>query len=478
MSGTRVKTTDRFSLMNKLRKLSEPEVQGVVTDKMRGSTVGMGQTVSQSASSFVPATDGPQYQSKLSSFIANSLEVTTQATLAADRRSVRVSMTPVFNTVTDAKPVVSYPGIPGSREPRAPARAAQPTAKRTNPTNKNGSVLIRGIRAFRGPFRSPLAARSPARAACCAVLPARPFHFIANSRGAGKKTQDAVPFDPSGGQNGMCSVDAHSAGRRRAERSMAMFHTLRKPNSVPWSAMAVLTATMFGATAGLEWAAEPAPPLSEKQLTYRDIQLTVHARKALAEDKLVGPDNLGVRVQNNVAVLWGPISSEPLKKRAVEIVKKVKGVFEVRDADVYIAAPPPEIATAALPPPSLKADAPTRSESASPDPVSGKILSLTSRAPIEAPMVALRAPLPLHGSAPIQTVSEAPRVEGLEAAVQHFRQSDERFRSIHCRLAGNVIVLQPGGGRPEDVMAFARAISHVPGLARIEIQNGDGAPPR
>jgi tetratricopeptide (TPR) repeat protein len=111
-----VKTTDRCSLMNKLRKMSEPEVQGV-TVGIHGSTVGMGETMPTSAPASMTPMGGEQYQSKLSSFIANSLEVTTQATMAADRRSMRVSMTPVFNTATDAKPVVSYTGIPGSREP-------------------------------------------------------------------------------------------------------------------------------------------------------------------------------------------------------------------------------------------------------------------------------------------------------------------------------------------------------------------------
>jgi hypothetical protein len=256
-----------------------------------------------------------------------------------------------------------------------------------------------------------------------------------------------------------------------------MFHILRKPNGVPWKAIA-LTAAVFGATAGLEWAAEPAAPGAEKQLSYRDIQLTVHARKALADDAAVGPGNLGVRVQNNVAVLWGPISSEELKKRAVEIVKKVKGVFEVRDADVYIAAPPPEVETAALPPPT--AEAPTHTESASPDSVSGAILSLTSRSPAEtapAPVVVLRPPLALGESAPTRTVSQAPPAEGVVTAVEQVRLSNERFRSISYRLNGDVVVLRPGG-QAEDVMAFARAVSRLPGLTRVVILSGDGDPAR
>ena len=77
----------------------------------RKSEPGMG------APSSVMETGGEHYQSKLSSFIANSLEVTTQTVMAADRRSMRVSMTPVFNTASDARPIVSNPVIPGGARP-------------------------------------------------------------------------------------------------------------------------------------------------------------------------------------------------------------------------------------------------------------------------------------------------------------------------------------------------------------------------
>jgi hypothetical protein len=256
-----------------------------------------------------------------------------------------------------------------------------------------------------------------------------------------------------------------------------MFNRIRKPMSVPWGVTAALTIMAIGATCGLQWGAEPAPPLSEKALTYRDIQLTVHARKALAEDAAVGPENLGVRVQNNKAVLWGPVPSEELKKRAAEIVKKVKGIYEVRDADVYIAAPAPVVETATLPPSTPTADVLTRTESASPDPVSGTILSLTSRVPAEtapAPVVVLQAPLALGASLPTRTVSQAPPAEGVVAAVERVRQNNERFRPINYRLDGDVVILQPGGGQAEDMMAFARAVSRLPGLRRIVIQSADG----
>jgi hypothetical protein len=56
------------------------------------------------------------YQTKVAAFVANSVDVTAQAVLSADRRSMRVSLTPVFNTAsTAAAPVVTNPLIPGGR---------------------------------------------------------------------------------------------------------------------------------------------------------------------------------------------------------------------------------------------------------------------------------------------------------------------------------------------------------------------------
>ncbi len=254
---------------------------------------------------------------------------------------------------------------------------------------------------------------------------------------------------------------------------MVMVNVVRNPKVVRWGALAVLTASVFGASAGLQQAAETAPPLPEKKLTFRDIQLSVHARKALADDPDLGPLNLGVRVQDNTAVLWGPAPSEALKRRAVEVVKKVKGVFSVKDADVYIAAPTDAVETADATP-LRPLEAPTHTEAASPpEPVA----ALTARPAAEAlpPEVVLQAPLPPEGAGPARTVSAAPP-DGLAAAVEQTRRAEERFRQIDCRLAGDVVILRPGAERGEDVMAFARAISRLPGLSRIVIESDGDAP--
>ena len=259
---------------------------------------------------------------------------------------------------------------------------------------------------------------------------------------------------------------------------MDMFYTLWKPTDALLAAMTVLTAVVLAASAGLQRAAvAAAPPPPDKMLTARDIQLSVHARKALADDIELGPANLGVRVQDNVAVLWGPVPSEALKRRAVEVVKKVKGVFEVKDADVYVVAASdvveaPPLAISGPP------EKPTHTEAASPpEPVSEPAGALTARPIVEPPpAIVLGPPLPLGEETPAQTVSSALPVEGLAAAVEQARQAEERYRPIECRVEGGVVVLRPGTGRGEDLMAFARAIAHLPGLTRIVIENAAAAP--
>ncbi len=258
-----------------------------------------------------------------------------------------------------------------------------------------------------------------------------------------------------------------------------MLHVAGKSKRGPWVA-AALTAALFGATAGPPRAAEPtAPPLPEKKLTFRDIQLTVHARQALADDPVLGPANLGVRVQENVAVLWGPAPTEEARRRAVELVKKVKGVFEVRDADVYVAAPPPPVPVPIRtpPPPPPPTEGPTRTESDSPDLAAGALGALTGRPAVEAPSVVLGAPRSVGDKAPAQTVSAAPP-EDLAALLLRAHLAEARFQAVDYRLEGDAVVLRMGAGRPEDMMAFARAIKHLPGLSRIEVLADDAAAPR
>jgi hypothetical protein len=104
-------------VMNQLRSLADPEVTEVERG-MRGDTASTGRPALRPSRLSRPAShekDTTLYQNRVSSFVANSLEVTAQAVLAADRQSVRVSLTPVYNPAAPAGPArVVSPVFPGS----------------------------------------------------------------------------------------------------------------------------------------------------------------------------------------------------------------------------------------------------------------------------------------------------------------------------------------------------------------------------
>ncbi len=102
---------------NKLRTLASPEVTGLGTFGIRGGTTGgvasAPPAVKKVANEPV-GSDRTIVQQRVRPFVKNSLEVTAQAVLASDRRSVRISYTPVFATAGRGRAVVSNPGIPGN----------------------------------------------------------------------------------------------------------------------------------------------------------------------------------------------------------------------------------------------------------------------------------------------------------------------------------------------------------------------------
>src|SRR5262249_12700700 len=66
----------------------------------------------------------------------------------------------------------------------------------------------------------------------------------------------------------------------------------------------------------------PAPSL-------RDMGLAVHVRGALMEDAELASYNVGVKVRDGVAVLWGPLPSAELQRRALKRAEEVRGVLSV-----------------------------------------------------------------------------------------------------------------------------------------------------
>ena len=81
-----------------------------------------------------------------------------------------------------------------------------------------------------------------------------------------------------------------------------------------------------------------APPTANAKDGYRDLQLTVHVRRALHEEEALASVNVGVRVRDGVAILWGPVPSAEAIAKAVARAERVQGIFSVRN-ELYVAAP-------------------------------------------------------------------------------------------------------------------------------------------
>ncbi|HEY7424722.1 MAG TPA: hypothetical protein VH682_10880, partial [Gemmataceae bacterium] len=108
-------------VLHQLRVLADPDVTGV-SHGFHGTVTSTGQPVLPSrmkaAKKADPTPDDRTlYQTRVKPFVQSAMDVTAQAVLSSDRRYVRLSMTPVFNTMTGVQtlPIVVNPTIPGVR---------------------------------------------------------------------------------------------------------------------------------------------------------------------------------------------------------------------------------------------------------------------------------------------------------------------------------------------------------------------------
>ncbi|HXG09183.1 MAG TPA: VWA domain-containing protein [Gemmataceae bacterium] len=105
------------SLMAQLRDLASP-VEFGTEPGIRGCVGGAGLTMTREPARPLerPRGEEVKYETKVAQFAVNTgANVTAQAAISADRRYVRLSMTPVFNTVTGVRttPVINTSVLPG-----------------------------------------------------------------------------------------------------------------------------------------------------------------------------------------------------------------------------------------------------------------------------------------------------------------------------------------------------------------------------
>ncbi len=112
-----VKEPSGGDIRNKLRALADPEYATVNTG-MVGGMASLGVPVEPRPSDRLPSrmpTEAVAYQT-MSAALPNSLDLAAQATVSADRKYVRLTLSPVFQTSArnDSGPLVTNPLIPGA----------------------------------------------------------------------------------------------------------------------------------------------------------------------------------------------------------------------------------------------------------------------------------------------------------------------------------------------------------------------------
>jgi osmotically-inducible protein OsmY len=229
--------------------------------------------------------------------------------------------------------------------------------------------------------------------------------------------------------------------------------------------------------------AADAPGDDTSRNAYRDLQLMVHARKALREQETLAALNVGVRVHDGIATLFGPVPSADVIPKALKSVDSIQGILGVR-SELYVAVREKEPDALVIPQP---APEPTVRQSASPDPIYGLLGELTARggknpaaARVASPGAApagteasrpegVVRPDIAPGKPPLATQAPATAVplEDLKAALERTQLRDARFRTLRFEVRGALVIISGAADRDEDIMAFARTISRLPGVERV-----------
>jgi hypothetical protein len=225
--------------------------------------------------------------------------------------------------------------------------------------------------------------------------------------------------------------------------------------------LAVLAALLLLSPAVRSAEADPPPAAHD---SARDLEIQVRARHLLLTDNELAPFNLGVTVRNGVAVVSGPVSSPELKAKALKKIENVRGIFKV-ESDMYVARD----AGQWLSPPGIQRlpDAPQQTSSAMPDLRTGKMPLFPDPPDVKKVRDPLPAPKLVSLLPPVAVPDEA---GDLTTVIEGIRKGDERYRLIQYNVKGSAIYLH-GSAKPENVMAFARALSNVPGVDHIIVQN-------
>jgi len=187
-------------------------------------------------------------------------------------------------------------------------------------------------------------------------------------------------------------------------------------------------------------------------VSANDGAITLRAKKALWDNPTLLKLNLGVRVQNGMATLHGPIPHAALAEQAISTVRGVAGVRDVV-SELYVVNPDSPLAQA------MK------------DPV-------TARRPTVTPDTMTRPPIdPVGtgesdraGTTPQTTVpplAAPPTIAPLIEQIAQLRGRDRRFAEIRIEIRSGQVTLRGTVSRSQDAWDFVRLVRGLPAVAGV-----------
>ncbi len=255
--------------------------------------------------------------------------------------------------------------------------------------------------------------------------------------------------------------------------------------------------------------------------TLYDLELTLRARKALQHDEQLAALGLGVGVRARVATVWGTVPSEAVAWRVESCLRQVAGIqsvhnlAQVKASGTEAVLPPlkqrapfaePEVAQpqrsegalvhrpsesgamlgqgllwtatapgypsdAARPPPRVSLPSPSR-QTPSGGPWRASVAD--PRRDAADPGRREGTPLRIPAGAPVSAEPVAASLsdsQTLTAGVERLRDQDRRYSGLRPSVQDGIVTVRGSAAQWADAYALARAISLLPGVRRVRIED-------
>jgi hypothetical protein len=244
------------------------------------------------------------------------------------------------------------------------------------------------------------------------------------------------------------------------------------------------------------------PPLPDA-----DSRLTALARGTLLEDRALAPYNVGVQVHDRVATLWGPLPSEALARRAMQLLRSLPELTAVRsELRVEPDTEPARRMRAPSQPPRASGSGLNRVGLRRPGTLVGGAVPLpparvlsqrvaprrqttpNRREPVAPPrkkkvfvLPAIEVGMGPEAPSPAPARRTAiprkqPASSELERSLAELRSRDARFRTVAVAVDGGLVFLRAPAVQAEDLYQLAQVISRLPGVERVVVKEGPLSP--